>query len=101
MRDEEIARTALSAAETGHLVLPTVHMPQSSTVNLAPQFGPSASGDTTEPLTIPTSNIPTYLVPTHTTSFLEQASTSGSNPIEFDSSSPAGDPVQLHRALTN
>jgi hypothetical protein len=46
---------------------------------------------TTEPLTIE-SVFPEYLVPTHTTAFSESASTSGSQPIEFDSASPAGDP---------
>jgi hypothetical protein len=33
-----------------------------------------------------------YLVPTHTTSLAEQASTTGPQPIEFDSAGPAGDP---------
>jgi subtilisin family serine protease len=46
---------------------------------------------TTVPLNI-NQNIPVYLVPTHTTSFVEQASTTGPLPILFDSSSAAGDP---------
>ncbi len=33
-----------------------------------------------------------YLVPTHTTALAEQASTTGPQPIEFDSAGPAGDP---------
>ena len=61
--------------------------PGSTTLNLF-----ALSGNTTsDPLTL-TSNIPAYLVPSNTTSFLEQASTTGMVPIEFDSSSPAGDP---------
>jgi Subtilase family/Peptidase inhibitor I9 len=47
--------------------------------------------DTTVPLTV-FQNIPLYLVPTHSTQFTEVASTTGSNPIILDSSSPWGDP---------
>jgi hypothetical protein len=37
-------------------------------------------------------NVPEYLVPTDSSSFTETASTTGTTPFEFDSSSPAGDP---------
>ena len=47
--------------------------------------------DTTAPLNF-SENIPIYLVPTGSTSLGEQATTTGNEPIEFDSSSPAGDP---------
>ena len=46
---------------------------------------------TTDPLTL-SSNIPVYLVPSDTTAWSETASTTGTEPIQFDSSSPAGDP---------
>jgi len=45
----------------------------------------------TEPTNV-TSTIPLYLIPTHTTSLSEQATTAGSQPIQFDSGSSAGDP---------
>ncbi len=61
--------------------------PVTTTLNLDSYTSP----DTTEPLTA-NANIPMYLVPTHTTSFAEQASTTGPQPILFDSTSPAGDP---------
>ncbi len=58
----------------------------------APLSLTSLSGpDTTVPLT-EFQNIPEYLVPTHSTEFTEVASTTGSNPIVLDSSSPWGDP---------
>jgi hypothetical protein len=59
-----------------------------SSMNLVSITGSSA---TSAPLTF-SSNIPTYLVPTDSTSLLAQASTTGSEPIMFDSSSPNGDP---------
>ena len=59
----------------------------STTVDLASVGG----NTTTDPLTL-TSNIPVYLVPSDTTSWNETASTTGTEPIQFDSSSPAGDP---------
>jgi subtilisin family serine protease len=49
-------------------------------------------------LTGPTSEVPfagdepLYLVPTDSTSFSESATTTGTEPFEFDSSAPAGDP---------
>jgi subtilisin family serine protease len=62
--------------------------PGTTTLNLAALDG----NTTTEPLSL-TSNIPFYLVPSDTTSWSEQATVSGGTaPIEFDSSSPAGDP---------
>ena len=62
--------------------------PGSTTLDLASVTG---SDMTTEPLTLE-ENIPTYFVPTDTTSWSETASTTGTEPIQFDSSSPAGDP---------
>jgi subtilisin family serine protease len=49
------------------------------------------SGATVAPLAN-TDNFPVYLVPTDTTGLKDTASTTGSTPIQFDSSSPAGDP---------
>jgi subtilisin family serine protease len=49
------------------------------------------SPDTTAPLNV-SENIPSYLVPSEATSLSEQAATTDSEPIQFDSSSPAGDP---------
>jgi hypothetical protein len=62
-------------------------LPTSTTLNLSSL----SNASTTEPLNF-TSNIPIYLLPTHTTSFFELAGTPGTQPIQFDSSSPAGDP---------
>ena len=62
----------------------------STTLDLAAQAGPGGNM-TTDPLTL-TSNIPEYLVPSDTTSWTATASTTGTEPIQFDSSSPAGDP---------
>ncbi len=61
--------------------------PKQTQLELAPLGGAS----TTEPITV-SSNIPVYLVPTHTTTLTESASTTGTQPIQFDSSSPEGDP---------
>jgi len=44
-----------------------------------------------EPVTA-NDNLPQYLVPTHTTLIKEQASTSGAQPIQFDSNPGIGDP---------
>lgn len=60
----------------------------SSSMDLVSITGSSA---TSAPLTV-ADNIPTYLVPSDSTSMLAQASTTGSEPIMFDSSSPMGDP---------
>jgi subtilisin family serine protease len=55
---------------------------------------------TTVPL-VDTNNLPEYLVPTDSTGFEETATTTGSEPIEFDSESPAGDPdVESTSGLT-
>ncbi len=62
--------------------------PGSTTLDLASQTG---SSDTSEPLSL-TDNIPDYLVPSDTTSLVATASTTGNEPIQFDASSPAGDP---------
>ena len=61
--------------------------PGSTTLDLASVTGSSMTSDPN-----PLGNIPTYLVPTDSTSWSESASTDGTEPIEFDSSSPAGDP---------
>ena len=47
--------------------------------------------DTTEPLTFD-DNLPVYLVPTDSTALNEQASTDGTQPIQFDSQTASGDP---------
>jgi hypothetical protein len=60
----------------------------SSSIALTSLTGSSA---TVAPLTV-NNNIPTYLVPSDSTSLLAQATTSGTEPIKFDSSSPMGDP---------
>jgi Subtilase family/Peptidase inhibitor I9 len=49
------------------------------------------SPDTQAPLTF-SDNFPEYLVPSQTTSITGEATTDGTEPIEFDMSSPAGDP---------
>ena len=55
---------------------------------------------TTVPL-VDTNNLPEYLVPTDSTGFEQTARTTGSEPIEFDSESPAGDPdVESTSGLT-
>jgi subtilase family protein/peptidase inhibitor I9 len=59
--------------------------PTSTTLNL----GSFSNPNTTVPLGSG-GNIPVYLVPTHTTAFSEQASTTGSQPILFDSGATAG-----------
>ncbi len=66
---------------------PDARLPQSTHLPLTALNG----GSTTEPLTS-SSNLPAYLVPTETTALNEAASTTGSQPIQFDSSSAAGDP---------
>ena len=58
-------------------------LPGSAPLSLTSLTGP----DTTVPLT-EFQNIPEYLVPSHSTQFTEVASTTGSTPIMFDSSSP-------------
>jgi hypothetical protein len=53
---------------------------------------PSVTNASTKlPFTVQ-SNFPEYLVPTHTTTINERASTTGSQPIQFDSSPGIGDP---------
>ncbi len=49
------------------------------------------SPDTQAPLTF-ADNFPQYLVPSQTTSIVAEATTDGTEPIQFDMSSPAGDP---------
>jgi hypothetical protein len=66
---------------------PDARLPGSTSLNL----GALGGATTTEPLT-GEANIPEYLVPTNSTTLSEQASTTGSQPIIFDSASPAGDP---------
>jgi hypothetical protein len=66
-------------------------LPQSTTETLATTAG------TTNTVAEPNSQFnanpfAVYLVPTHTTSLAESASTTGPQPIEFDSAGPAGDP---------
>lgn len=63
-------------------------LPGSTQLNLGELTG---TPTTTEPLTN-ASYIPIYLVPTNSTTLTEQASTTGPQPIQFDSSSPSGDP---------
>ena len=58
-----------------------------TTLNLASLGSP----DTQVPLTF-SQNVPVYLMPTETTAFGATASTTGSEPIEFDAEGPAGDP---------
>jgi hypothetical protein len=58
-----------------------------TTYNLVPQ----TSADSYAPLTF-SDNFPEFLVPSETTSITGSATTSGSEPIEFDMSSPTGDP---------
>ena len=70
--------------------------PTNTVLNLQALHGP----DTTEPVTF-NSNVPVYLVPSQTSSFIEQASTTGSTPILFDSASPAGDPDLASTAGTS
>ncbi len=62
-------------------------LPGSAPLSLTSLTGPG----TTVPLT-EFQNVPEYLVPSHSTQFTEVASTTGSTPIMFDSSSPWGDP---------
>jgi hypothetical protein len=49
------------------------------------------SPDTQAPLTF-SDNFPEYLVPSQTTSITAEATTDGTEPIQFDMSTPAGDP---------
>ena len=49
------------------------------------------SPDTQAPLTF-SDNFPEYLVPSQTTSIATEATTDGTEPIQFDMSTPAGDP---------
>jgi len=66
-------------------------LPQSTTESLATQFG--TTNTVQEPNSAFSSNPePLYLVPTHTTSFAAQASTSGKQAIEFDAGNATGDP---------
>jgi hypothetical protein len=69
------------------LYFPDARLPTSTTLNLAALTGAS----TTTPVTV-SSNIPIYLIPTHTSAFTAQASTTGSAPIMFDAGGPSGDP---------
>jgi hypothetical protein len=67
---------------------PDARLPTTTTLNLAAQN----NADATVPLSV-FGNIPVYLVPTDTTAFSEQATdTTGTEPIQFDSASPTGDP---------
>jgi hypothetical protein len=59
----------------------------STTYNLVAQ----TSADSEAPLTF-SDNFPEFLVPSQTTSITGSAATSGSEPIEFDMSTPTGDP---------
>jgi Subtilase family len=61
--------------------------PTTTQLGLAAQNSPN----TTEPLTV-NANIPTYLVPTHTTSWFALARTPGTQQIQFDALGPTGDP---------
>ncbi len=65
--------------------------PGTTTETLAPTAG--TSDTVKEPNSLANPNpVPEYLVPSHTTTLDEQASTTGPQPIMFDSSGPAGDP---------
>ncbi len=66
---------------------PDARLPQSTRLALTALKG----GSTTEPLTS-SANIPLYLIPTETSALNEAARALGSQPIQFDSGSPAGDP---------
>ena len=66
---------------------PDARLPQSTHLPLMALKGAS----TTEPLTSK-ANIPVYLIPTETSALNEAARALGSQPIQFDSGSPAGDP---------
>jgi hypothetical protein len=66
-------------------------LPTSTTESLATQAG--TTNTVQEPNSLFSTNpFAVYLVPTHTTQFDNQASTTGPQPIEFDSVGPAGDP---------
>ncbi|HEY2651257.1 MAG TPA: S8 family serine peptidase [Solirubrobacteraceae bacterium] len=66
-------------------------LPGSTTEPLATQFG--TTNTVQEPDSAFSSNVqPLYLVPTHTTSFAAQASTTGPQAIEFDAGYASGDP---------
>ena len=52
----------------------------------------TAGGNATNVPLTNAQNIPAYLVPTNSTAFSQSATTTGPTPIEFDSSSSAGDP---------
>jgi hypothetical protein len=66
-------------------------LPESTTETLATTAG--TTNTVTEPNSLASPNpFAVYLVPTHTTALAEQASTSGPQPIMFDSAGPAGDP---------
>jgi len=62
--------------------------PTVSNIPLAELNGNSV---TTEPVTV-SSNIPVWLVPTHTTALSGSATTTGTAPIQFDMGAPFGDP---------
>jgi hypothetical protein len=67
---------------------PDARLPGSTQLSL----GATGNGpDTTEPLTFE-ANLPVYLVPTNSTALNEQATTGGSQPIQFDSQTASGDP---------
>jgi hypothetical protein len=68
-------------------------LPQQTAMGLVALCTGSASpcSSTTVPMEAG-NNIPVYIVPTHTSALTGQASTTGSTPIMFDASAPAGDP---------
>ncbi len=71
---------------------PEAYFPDARLPGLVPlTLAALQSPDTTEPLTF-NSMIPAYLVPTETTMLSEGARTTGAQPIQFDTSAPAGDP---------
>jgi hypothetical protein len=66
-------------------------LPESTNETLATTAG--TTNTVKEPDSLASSNPEAvYLVPTHTTTLNESASTAGPRPIEFDSAGPAGDP---------
>jgi hypothetical protein len=69
------------------LYFPDARLPGSTNLLL----GALGGATTTTPVTV-NSNIPIYLVPTHTTAIGAQAFTNGSGQIMFDTEAPTGDP---------
>jgi hypothetical protein len=66
-------------------------LPETTTESLATTAG--TANTVQEPDSLASANpLAVYLVPTHTTALAESASTTGPQPIEFDSAGPAGDP---------